>query len=106
MTEDEILFELKVANKYLSIRNRCKEKGIPFGLTLLGVKNLLKAKRCFYTGKPFTSRDALTVERIIPEKGYVTGNVVAVRLKVNQAKADISPEDIILMAEKLKKLGL
>ena len=78
-----------VARKYLQILNSAKDRGIEFNLSLTSVKNLLKAKKCYYSGYNFDHTDpekSLTFDRLDYKKGYVKGNVVACYKAVNDLK--------------------
>ena len=93
MTETE--FDLYAAKHLVWKAENAKKRGIDFGLTHTGMKNLLNAKRCFYTGIVLTKstgkEDELklsdfTIDRIDGSKGYVKGNVVACCHAANQMK--------------------
>jgi len=84
----------KVAKKYVSLMSSSKNRGIEFDLTFIGLKNVMRAKKCFYTGMPIevgsTSPDkCLTIERKDPNKGYVTGNIVAASELANKFKGHL-----------------
>jgi hypothetical protein len=72
-----------------------KARGIAFNLTLTQVKNMLRAKKCQYTGIDLThvakggiqSPTDVTIERIDPSCPYETGNVCAISFAANQAKS-------------------
>tara|TARA_R100000656_G_scaffold95356_2_gene69209 strand:- start:67 stop:432 length:366 start_codon:yes stop_codon:yes gene_type:complete len=78
-------FELKVSNKYQSKYQNAKTRGLDFTITLTSMRNMLKAKRCYYTGILMTEpadggklrATDRTIDRIDSTKGYVPGNVVA-----------------------------
>ena len=95
-------FDEKVAKKFIALNKSASDRDKPFNLTLIGVANLLRAKKCFYTGKELNDNN-LSIDRVDNKLGYVTGNVVACRKDINQAKNQLSIEDIIRMADKLKK---
>jgi len=101
--------EVELCYKYLNLYKRASDKGLDFNLTITSVRNLKKAKKCFYTGKPFGNKenvDALTIDRVDNSKGYVIGNVVACRADINHAKSNLSVEQILALAEGIKrKLG-
>ena len=77
-----------VANKYQQLKHSAKDRGIKFDLTLMSVRNLLQAKRCYYTGEEFTDKgfSKMTVDRVDPSEGYVVGNVRACTHRFNQLK--------------------
>ena len=96
-------FDNRVVNKYTSIRNRCQEKKIDFDLTLKSISNLLKAKRCQITKKPIRK---LSIDRIDPNKGYVQGNVIAVEEELNHKKQNLTPKEVQLIYNMLKRKGV
>lgn len=82
--------EEQVVNKWISLKNSAASRKLKFDLTVLSVRNLLRAEKCFYTGVSFNSKMrglGKTIDRIDPNKGYVRGNVVACTDGYNQAKA-------------------
>lgn len=86
---DTVVTDEHVARKFLQVKDSAKERGIEFGLNLTSVRNLLKAKRCYYTALPFNHTDpesSLTFDRLDYKKGYIKGNVVACRKSVNDLK--------------------
>ncbi|CUR44248.1 HNH endonuclease [Pseudomonas phage VCM] len=93
MTPSE--FDLYAAKHLVWKAENAKKRGIEFNLTVASMKNLLSAKRCFYTGIGLTKstgkEDELklsdfTIDRIDGSKGYVKGNVVACCHAANQMK--------------------
>lgn len=93
MTENE--FDLYAAKHLVWKAENAKKRGIEFNLSHTSMKNLLGAKRCFYTGiiltKSSGKEDELklsdfTIDRIDGTKGYVKGNVVACCHAANQIK--------------------
>lgn len=94
-------FDLKVANKLRRKAEDAKRRGIEFGLTFQSMKNLMAAKRCYYTGIPLTEPVGLqdgdtgrapsdrTIDRIDGTKGYIPGNVVACCNAANNIKAQL-----------------
>lgn len=91
-------FDLYVADKLRRKADNARERGIAFEMTFQSMKNILSAKRCFYTGLPLTRTrhssfpiraSDLTIDRIDASKGYVKGNVVACSHAANQLKAQV-----------------
>lgn len=88
-------WDLYVARKLNSKAQNAKERGIEFKLTFQAMKNLLSAKKCYYTGISLTKGEGsaaakasdLTIDRIDCEKGYEKGNVVACCHAFNQMKS-------------------
>lgn len=96
-------FDLKVAKKLASKAKDAKSRGIEFGLTFQSMKNLMSAKKCYYTGITLTEPAGLqddqvsfgrlasdrTIDRIDGSKGYVPGNVVACCNAANNIKSQL-----------------
>lgn len=88
-------FDLSVARKYISKQANAEARGVEFTLTLQSMANLMKAKKCFYTGITLTEPRPnaqlrgtdRTIDRIDGSKGYVKGNVVACCYAANNLKA-------------------
>ncbi|MEN6549922.1 MAG: hypothetical protein ABFE07_28095 [Armatimonadia bacterium] len=64
--------------------------------------------KCFYTGRTMKLHgyhagdpDAVTVDRIKPEKGYVTGNVVLCCQIVNRMKYKMNYEQLLAMCQEI-----
>jgi hypothetical protein len=101
-------FDLKIAKKLASKEKDAKRRGIEFALTFQSMKNLMKAKRCYYTGIILTEPAGLnddqiggrlmsdrTIDRIDCNKGYVPGNVVACCNGANNLKAQFEGLGIV-----------
>lgn len=114
----DVSFDLRVAKKYAQKANNAKQRGIEFSLSLTSMKNLCRAKRCYYTGMQLTQsrhgspmRDSdMTIERIDPSKGYVKGNVAAVCHAANAIKNQIiedpnSPLDLGMFTRMVKLMN-
>ena len=90
-----IEFDKMCVTYYANKLQSCGQRGIEFNLTFTQVKNMLRAKKCQYTGVSLTKHKSsvqkptdVTIERINPNKPYETGNVCAVSYAANQAKAN------------------
>ena len=85
VTEDQII------EKYQFKKINALRKGVKFDLSLLSISNLMKAKRCFYTGVELTldknKKNSITFDRVDPKKGYIKGNVVASSFHANNLKS-------------------
>lgn len=64
--------------------------------------------KCFYTGKQMNLRgyhtgdpDVVTVDRVNPELGYVTGNVVLCRQIINRMKYNMNYQQFLAMCEEV-----
>ena len=94
-------FDIKVAVKYMNLFDSAKKRNKQFDLMLIGVANLLKSKKCYYTGRPLDDENR-SIDRVDNTIGYVTGNVVACHKEINAFKRQLSDADIISIASKLK----
>lgn len=104
-TED--VSDESVARKYLQVLGSAKERGIEFTLNLTTIRNLLKAKKCYYSGLPFDHTDvekSLTFDRVDYKKGYVKGNVVACRKSVNDLKNILTEHPASVFKDNVKLL--
>lgn len=88
-------------NMYRRARDRATKKGIPFNLTSQYIKSIWPANnRCpvldvpLRVSKGLPSDTSPSLDRIIPKKGYVRGNVIIVCNKANIIKAHASPKEI------------
>ena len=102
--------DVKIAQFYIKKVQQCKDRGIVFDLSFMQVKNMLKAKRCQYTGLPLTP-GTFSIDRIDSSKGYVTGNVLACHKTFNAFKGTIENktnsltfDDVLKGLNKLNKL--
>jgi len=86
-------------NIFNRLKLRAKNHNIPFNLSKeFFQKQYVNQKgKCFYTEEKLNSfvgnglqRNSLSVDKIIPEKGYVIGNVVLCTHKVNSIKSDLT----------------
>ena len=103
-------FDKMCVTYYANKVQSCGQRGISFNLTFTQVKNMLRAKRCQYTGVTLTKSNSstqkptdVTIERINPKKPYETGNVCAVSYAANQAKANF---DRVYGSESAKMLSM
>ena len=98
-----------IARKYLSKLENAKARGIEFKLTFIAYKNLVRSKKCFYTGIDLSevegAADQRTIDRINPNKGYVSGNVVACCKAMNHMKAVMEKDGSIFLPNFQKAVG-
>ena len=52
------------------------------------------------------NKESATIDRLIPELGYVPGNIAVISMKANQIKNAYRSEDILKVGEWLKSRGL
>lgn len=80
-----------------SAKRRAKLKGIPFELTL---EDLIIPETCPVLGYKLkinnesSKFDSPSLDKIVPEKGYVKGNVIIVSMKANQIKTNATLREL------------
>jgi len=101
--------DVDVARKYLTKYNNAKAGGHEFTISLTSFKNMMRAKRCAYTGVLLTEpthKKALstdrTIDRIDNRLGYVSGNVVACSAWINSLKSVLEDESSKLNLEQIE----
>ena len=101
--------------KYMcsNARNRAKKNNIPFSLTENYLKSIYPSDMiCPVLGFEMSmgldengSTDTSpSLDRIIPEKGYVQGNVIIVSMRANSIKRDATPEELRKVADFYEKV--
>jgi len=98
-----VQFNLDVARKYICKCANTLDKGVEFNLTMASIANIMKSKKCFYSGLPLNS-ETMTIDRVDNKKGYIKGNVVACHKEVNRFKAHIENPLVIIDAEMAIKI--
>jgi hypothetical protein len=89
-----------------SARYRAKKYDIPFDITY---DDLLIPEVCPYLGTPLIKSKnrgegtSPTIDRIIPELGYIKGNVQVISDKANRMKNNATPEEMVLFAKYVLK---
>ena len=89
ITHDRSVTDADVARKFLQVEESARKRGIEFSLNLTTVKNLMKAKKCKYTGLTYDYTDperSPSFDRLDCNLGYVKGNVVSCMKCVNDLK--------------------
>jgi hypothetical protein len=89
ITHDRSVTDADVARKFLQVEESARKRGIEFSLNLTTVKNLMKAKKCKYTGLVYDYTDperSPSFDRVDCNLGYVKGNVVSCMTGVNSLK--------------------
>lgn len=87
-----------------SAKNRARRKGVPFHITiddfeipdvcpLLGIQ----LKR----NKGQAADDSASLDRLIPEKGYVKGNILVISRRANVIKNNASIDELMTLTENL-----
>lgn len=87
-----------------SAKSRAKKKGLPFNITVEDIIvpeycPVLKIKLEANGGTGGAKRNSPSLDRIIPELGYVKGNVQVISNAANLLKGNSTPEDMLLFAE-------
>lgn len=78
-------------------RSRAKLKNIPFDLT---IDDIVVPEYCPVLGlkltvnKGYAKDNSITIDRLIPELGYVKGNVSVISFKANTIKSNSSIEEL------------
>lgn len=105
----DIKLDTKVARIYTRLQQSAKDRGLEFDLSLMSLRNILKAKKCYYTGKDISTwhdredEYKLTIDRVDNDKGYITGNVVACSHTFNQKKGNLTVQEIQILFKKVLK---
>lgn len=87
-----------------SAKHRAKKQGIPFDLEksdlvipelcpVLGIPLVCNA------GKGGAGQNSPSLDKIIPELGYIKGNIQIISNLANTMKHDATPEQLVLFAE-------
>lgn len=86
-----------------SARKRAKELGIPFDLTkddfhIPDLCPVLGMEMRRNVGHTVPAQNSPSLDRIIPERGYVRGNVVVVSLRCNRIKYNATVDELLKVA--------
>lgn len=91
----------------LNARVRARRAGVPFNLTEADIHI---PSHCPVLGIPLirggNNESSPTLDRIVPAKGYVRGNVVVISRRANTIKADASAQEVTAVARWMESLGL
>ena len=87
-------------------KKRALDNDIPFNLTehdfiIPDVCPILDIP--LFRGKGSMSNNSPSIDKIIPELGYIKGNVWIISMRANRLKSDLSKEDLIKFCTKLLK---
>lgn len=92
-----------LSNSFNKLKLRAKKKNIPFSITKKEFIEQYHSQNglCFYTDVEMicevgnnTQRNTMSVDKIIPQKGYCKGNVVFTTFRINTCKCDLELEEI------------
>lgn len=84
---------------WLAARNRAKKQGVPFKIEL---SDIVIPERCPVLGVEWgTDRkvNLPSLDKIVPEKGYVKGNIVVMSMRANMLKSNATPEELRKLAD-------
>jgi hypothetical protein len=87
-------------------KTRSEKFGLPFNLTVEYIYSIIpKDAMCPVLNVPMrvNSRHTLSLDKVIPSKGYVEGNVEIISLKANQMKSDATPAEILQLANYIQR---
>lgn len=103
-SQDRALMSL-IRSRITTSRCNNAKSGRPFDMDANLVYQLYKDQegKCVYTGEEFTLIKGhpgnLSIDKIIPELGYVKGNLQLVCWAINRAKGDLSEEIFLSMCK-------
>ena len=87
-----------------SAKRRAKEQGIPFTITL---DDIIIPEECpllnipLFIGNGATCDNSPTLDKLVPSKGYVPGNILVISDKANRIKSNATIGEIVLLADNL-----
>lgn len=79
-------------DKFNKIKARAKKDKTPFNITLDYFVNLYNGE-CFYFGTPLERGD-ISVDRLLPNEGYIVGNIVFCSVKANTIKSNLTLSEL------------
>jgi hypothetical protein len=116
--QEKLYLRKRIMGQLTVLRGRAKKKNIPFTIDVDYALSIFpKNKRCpvldinFEFGFPNKTRgkgsdnfNSPSLDKIIPKKGYVEGNVIWVSRKVNAIKSDSTHEELMMIGNYFKSL--
>lgn len=88
-----------------SARNRAKKYNLPFDITH---EDVVIPEFCPYLGiklVPFSEWSSPSLDKIIPELGYVKGNIQVISTKANTMKNNATQDELVRFAESVLKMN-
>jgi hypothetical protein len=91
----------------LHAKSRAKKNNLDFNIDL---SDVIIPERCplldipIYVHDKHAGANSPTIDKIIPSKGYVKGNVMVVSYKANTVKNDLTIEQLELLVNRLKRV--
>ncbi len=93
----------QILMKYRKIKQRAKENNIPFNITEQDIIDIIpKDSKCpvFKTTFEYKNKDTgMSLDRIIPENGYIKGNIQIISNLANRVKQDATREELLKLAD-------
>lgn len=92
---------------YHNAKKRAKRLGIPFDLNL---EDIVIPAKCPLLGIPLVldhttmCDDSPSLDKLIPSKGYVRGNILVISMRANRIKQDASIDELMLLTENLHNI--
>ncbi len=93
------------------VKSRAKQLNIPFNLEL---SDIVIPEICpileiplitkVYNGEFGGNKNSPSLDRIVPELGYVKGNIRVISLQANMMKSNASQEELLIFAKNIIKL--
>jgi hypothetical protein len=85
-------------------KQRAKRQNVPFDLQESDIQipvycPVLGTKLCRALGSKGPGHNSPSLDRIIPSRGYVPGNVVVISNRANRAKSDLSPDELKALSD-------
>jgi len=87
--------------KYCRLKANAKKRGIPFSLSMDGLKKAMSEKNCYFCG---ATDFAKSIDRLDNDLGYTNKNIRMSCLECNVLKRDIVPAQKERMLNILEKL--
>ena len=108
----EYLEHILPLSKLNNAKKRAKARNLPFDITLQDIKDIWpKDNICPALGIPFTfgvtklkTYSSSSLDRIIPSKGYVKGNIQIVSALANGIMSNATPDQVLQVGLYLKKV--
>jgi len=99
----------RIEKNFRAHKNKCKKNGVKFNITLEYLKEIFpKDSKCPVLGIKMKfggqyARNSPSLDKIIPDKGYVVGNVAWISFKANAIKNNANFDEILRVGNWLKK---
>lgn len=98
----------KIYYMWYDAKKRAKKKNIPFNITEQDIINIIpKNNKCPIMKTIFEKNTdfVMSLDRIIPKRGYVKDNIQIISHKANMMKNNATPEELLLFGKWSLKFG-